>query len=135
MTDAEELAVLREFAAKTSATWTCMGDFFVGVTYKDSWMARRITECRLRGVSYEDGSILAEADSPGPCILAARAKLQSERDAKDAPRLRELLQEFIGIVPGNPIAYEGNLERLADMTNRLIALRAKSIGTLHGKES
>jgi hypothetical protein len=93
MTDAEELAVLREFAAKTSGTWTCMGDFFVGVTYKGNWMARRISECKLRGVSYEDGSILAEADSLGPCILAARAKLAAERDAKDAPRLREAIEK------------------------------------------
>jgi len=94
MTDAKELAVLREFAAKTSGTWTCMGDFFVGVTYKGNWMARRISECKLRGVSYEDGSILAEADSLGPCILAARAKLTAERDAKDAPRLREERDRF-----------------------------------------
>lgn len=134
MTDAEELAVLREFAIKTGDHWTCLGDFFVGKVATQHWVARRIGSER-GGVDFKEGSILADGLPLAHCILAARAKLQAERDAKDAPRLRELLQEFVGIVPGNPIAYEGNLERLTDMADRLFALRIKSIVTLHGKES
>ena len=89
MTDAEELAVLREFAEKAAGNWHCLGDLYLGTTLQNNWIARRIADSPTRGISYGEDSILAEGKSPAKCILAARAKLQAERDAKDAPKLRE----------------------------------------------
>jgi hypothetical protein len=89
MTDAEELAVLREFAEKSGDRWVCLGDFFVGKVATQHWVARRIGTDDKRAVAFWEGSLLAEDSSLGKCILAARAKLAAERDAKDAPRLRE----------------------------------------------
>jgi hypothetical protein len=95
MDDAEELAVLREYAAKTDGGWVCLGDFYIGRCGND-WIARRInlSSGGERGVSYNDDSVLARYLPLGPCIIAASAKLQAERDAKDAPRLREERDKF-----------------------------------------
>jgi len=89
VTQEEELAVLREYCEKSRIEWTCMGDFFVGWDGNNTWTARRIDSSVLRGVSYAEDAILAEKLPLASCILSARAKLQAERDAKDAPRLRE----------------------------------------------
>jgi len=118
MTDAEELAVLREFADKAAANWHCLGDLYLGTTLQNNWIARRIGDSPLRAVSYGEGSILAEDKSLAKCILAARAKLAAERDAKDAPRLRELLEKWMRETSGcwmHPTAV-----KLRDETNAFL---------------
>lgn len=117
MTDAEELAVLREYCEKARIEWTCMGDFYVGWDGNNTWTARRIAAINsLRGVSYAEDAILAEKLPLAQCILAARAKLQAERDAKDAPRLRELVNRYEAalkkIVDNKP--YSGWAANIAD---------------------
>jgi hypothetical protein len=94
VTPEEELAVLREYCEKARLEWTCMGDFFVGWDGNNTWTARRIDSSVLRGVSYAEDAILAEKLPLASCILAARAKLQAEQDAKDAPKLREERDKF-----------------------------------------
>lgn len=128
VTPEEELAVLREFAEKAAGNWLCMGDFYVDKD-ADWWTARRMRDGK-REVDFREGSFLGRSLHLAECVLNARRKLQTEQDAKDAPKLRELLEEFTGAVHGTPTWTGDTLASLTAMRDRMIKLRSKVLEAL-----